>query len=805
MSKFNPKVSIIIPVHNGSNYMREAIDSALNQTYKNIETIVINDGSKAQGATESIALSYGNKIRYIYQENGGICAALNNGIAQMEGDYFSWLSHDALYKPEKIEKQIELLEEYGIPAVVTSNYEHVSQTGELIGNFEIPQRGVKSIRGLLGIGGCPGINGCTLLIPREYLLNHGTFNPQLKALYDYDLWFRLASKVPFIHVNQSLIILRQHEEQNKDKKRNLRTAEHDSFIVNSIKQLTDKEIENFLENSSESLYGLFNYLLNNSYVKAPIIILKLIYKFACKDIDIDKALALLDKYIFKLEDEEKIRIYWEKYLKQKTFPNKEKPLLLFYTYCWRIGGIPRLIATLMDKFIENYDIILVTSDRKNIHAYKIPNEVRHLRLAPNNFEELSWRLTSLSVILDIDLFIGQINILPELLPVYKMLEEFNIKSIACNNYNYYLPYMQQYMHNLIPNRLEYFKHASAAAWLTSFCTKVYSRSNNNGAYLPLPASFEETESMPQFGKTIVSVGRFEDYLKRIDLTLEAFKLVLKKHPDAHLIIVGNYDKDITFPPNYNETLEQILSRLDISDENIEFTGPSDNVQQYYSKASLIIMTSSTEAVSLVLLEAASFGVPAVAFDVPGLEDIIFDGINGFSVPYENIKEMAEKISLLLSDKDMHKNMCINAKKILKKFNKDKSVEKWNKLAETVISSVNQEELEKKLLENFSAGGNDTYEFSQRMSREFEKHIGIMQCDIKNMQKNKTKQIPESATVDTDKKNQHGEKELSARTAAIKANMLSMPLILIRDLFRSLRDDELKTTLKKIQNKIGLGD
>ncbi len=74
--KYKPLVSIVIPVYNGSNYMAEAIDSALSQTYENIEVVVVNDGSRDEGRSDAIAKGYGDKIRYFPKENGGSSSAL---------------------------------------------------------------------------------------------------------------------------------------------------------------------------------------------------------------------------------------------------------------------------------------------------------------------------------------------------------------------------------------------------------------------------------------------------------------------------------------------------------------------------------------------------------------------------------------------------------------------------------------------------------------------------------------------------------------------------------------------------------
>ncbi len=67
---------------------------------------------KTMGQLKKIALSYGNKIRYIYKENGGSSSALNVGITIMSGEWLSWLSHDDLYVPEKVEKQVEFLNSF---------------------------------------------------------------------------------------------------------------------------------------------------------------------------------------------------------------------------------------------------------------------------------------------------------------------------------------------------------------------------------------------------------------------------------------------------------------------------------------------------------------------------------------------------------------------------------------------------------------------------------------------------------------------------------------------------------------------
>lgn len=218
-SLFSPLVSIVIPVYNGQNYMRQAIDSALAQTYKNIEVIVVNDGSKDDGKTESIATSYGDRIRYFAKPNGGCASALNLGIANMHGEYFSWLSHDDVYFPEKIEHQIQILNSiedkdtviYGGYQVIDSESKNLySVKPEAVlppGKLNIPL--LPLLRGL--------IHGCSLLIPKRYFQEIGVFNEALPSTQDYALWFDIFRNAPLHFDSRILIQSRVHPDQGTHK------------------------------------------------------------------------------------------------------------------------------------------------------------------------------------------------------------------------------------------------------------------------------------------------------------------------------------------------------------------------------------------------------------------------------------------------------------------------------------------------------------------------------------------------------------------------------------------------------------
>ena len=249
----NPKVSIVIPVYNGSNYLKEAIDCALAQTYKNIEVVVVNDGSNDNDATEAIALLYGSKIKYVKKQNGGIASALNAGIRNMTGEYFSWLSHDDLYSPNKVELEVKAIQNKNDIILCDGKivdfsrkpikHHNIKMPGSFNG-FELFKNYVKGYR----------LNGLGFLVPKSVLIDNGMFDESLPYLQDFDMWIRLCWKnYNFICLSDELVVTRIHRMQTT----NLLS---DRFRVDE-NAVAQKHFNLLIKENVDSKYFRYYYLL----------------------------------------------------------------------------------------------------------------------------------------------------------------------------------------------------------------------------------------------------------------------------------------------------------------------------------------------------------------------------------------------------------------------------------------------------------------------------------------------------------------------------------------------------------------
>lgn len=248
---FNPKVSIIIPVYNWSDYLSEAIDSALSQSYKNIEILVINDWSNDNWKTEKVAKSYKNKIKYFYKKNWWVASALNLWIKEMSWEYFSWLSHDDLYFENKIKEQIKFLEkvENKNYTILSSDYIFIDWKNKEIKKIKLDFN-EKNIVYKLFINSF--LNWCTLLINKKVFENIWVFENKLKHTQDYHLWFRIIKKYKIVNISKYLVKSRQHSKQDSKAKfyqaikerRQLENFIFETYTLNELKKSASSKLPN---------------------------------------------------------------------------------------------------------------------------------------------------------------------------------------------------------------------------------------------------------------------------------------------------------------------------------------------------------------------------------------------------------------------------------------------------------------------------------------------------------------------------------------------------------------------------------
>jgi glycosyltransferase involved in cell wall biosynthesis len=206
-------VSVAIPVYNGANYMRDAIDSVLAQTYPDIEILVVNDGAKDGGATEEIAKSYGDRIQYFSKPNGGVASALNLALKEAKGEFFCWLSHDDIYLPEKVEKEMgKLLSLSDSNSVVFCHYSIMNYEGKYLYTPELTYQCLPNQFAYQLIL-AQGLHCCTILAPKSLYLESGGFREDLPTTQDYDLLVKIGLTYPFIELPEVLLKSRSHSEQ----------------------------------------------------------------------------------------------------------------------------------------------------------------------------------------------------------------------------------------------------------------------------------------------------------------------------------------------------------------------------------------------------------------------------------------------------------------------------------------------------------------------------------------------------------------------------------------------------------------
>lgn len=242
-------VSVVMPVYNGEDYLREAIDSILNQTFTDFEFIIINDCSI--DATEDIILSY-HDSRIVYlrnNQNFGVALSLNRGLDSAKGRYIARLDADDIARPERLRTQVEYMDKHPEVDVLATSSQSFDETGVLFEGHTSTDEEILKLDFLFSCGIChPTVMMRKSTLEDKNLRYDNAFN----KVEDYELWSRMLAMGCVIRsIDVILLDHRLHQNQvtsvySEDMLQKLERLHKRTFEEIGIKY-TDKEFENFLE------------------------------------------------------------------------------------------------------------------------------------------------------------------------------------------------------------------------------------------------------------------------------------------------------------------------------------------------------------------------------------------------------------------------------------------------------------------------------------------------------------------------------------------------------------------------------
>lgn len=292
-----PLISVIIPVYNGEKTIKETIESVLNQTFSNLELIVINDGSL--DLTLNVISSIKDpRLKVFSYNNAGVCMSRNRGIERTCGEFISFLDADDIWTPDKLEMQLKALQANPQASVAYSWVDYIDKYGNFFhhGNhITINGNAYEKmlIENILE-------NGSNPLIRRQALINVGTFDQSLTLAEDWDMWLRLASHYDFVCVPYPQILYR-----NSSGSESTNVLKMEKACLKLIEQAFNRAPASLQYLKKKSLSTLYNYLTFKSLEfpsnrKNSIIAIRFFWNVIQNDLSVMRQWQTMSKALLKI-------------------------------------------------------------------------------------------------------------------------------------------------------------------------------------------------------------------------------------------------------------------------------------------------------------------------------------------------------------------------------------------------------------------------------------------------------------------------------------------------------------------------
>jgi glycosyltransferase involved in cell wall biosynthesis len=315
---FKHIISVIIPVYNGENTIRTAIESVLKQSFSNIELIVIDDGS-TDSTLEIINNINDPRLEIFSYPNAGLAASRNRGIEKASGDFISFIDADDLWTPDKLEVQYLALQNHPETSIAYSWTDYIDESGNFIKSGRREKFSGYVYQQMLVSNFLE--NGSNLLAARKVFQEVGGFDESLNAAEDWDMCLRLSAQYKFVCVEKVQILYR---------------LSLNSMSANLIKQ----------ESASLTVINrAFNYHQSIPFQKSKSLSISLLYKYLFfKAIDANLLESVVDRNCsHRLADIHKFNVF----------------IATRYFYTWIINNPSIIFAEKLLVAIATYKLTLI--------------------------------------------------------------------------------------------------------------------------------------------------------------------------------------------------------------------------------------------------------------------------------------------------------------------------------------------------------------------------------------------------------------------------------------------------------------
>ena len=681
-----PKVSVIIPAYNGARYISEAIQSVINQVFKDYEIIVIDDGSTDN--TKVILKEYDSKIKcFHHSENQGPSAARNTGIVNSKGEYLAFLDADDIWLSNKLESQLKMMGEFPETGLLGCGFYRLDDSGNII---EEIQGWVNSkrddllrelmIRNVIS-GSCSGV-----VIKRECFDKVGLFDEDLRGSEDRDMWFRIAKSCEIRFFKEPLVKIRDHRNSSHKDVDIMKTGQKKFYLKHR------REVGMILRRKA---YSSIYLDAAREYDEASKRFLAFVNAF--------KSLAIYPFKIYPKDDKYQIIIksflplYLAKTIKEgrgKKISLKRKIKVMHIMQTLEIGGLENGVINLVNNVNpELFEFSICCIKKEGDLKERLKKEVKVLCLwkkegfdilrifamarlfskeKPDIVHTHGWGGGLFSGVLGARLAGVTIVIHGE----HGTLYVDKKRRILAQKFLFLLvDRIITVSEDLKKQLIRYFKiePEKVIAIINGVDTGKFQPNPSSALIKRRELNLKEDEFM------VGSVGRLVS-IKDYQTLLYAAKEVINRLPNVKFMLVGD-------GPLRRE-LENLAVTLEI-DKNILILGSRSDVAELINTMDLFVLTSLSEGLSNTILEAMAVGKPIIATDVGGNPEIVKDGETGLLIQPKNYKKLAESIVNLLSLSNLRKEMGAAARtRIVKKFSLQRMAKEYEDIYKHCLNDKN---------------------------------------------------------------------------------------------------------------------